>query len=683
MPDITNQGVTLDVAAEGPEVSPDHGLDATVDWTGRTAQLADPDFLARTFNHIFEEADRYRDQFAREWLLAFQQYNGNTDTHDKAAWQSNIHVPLAAQAVDTIASKIVTAMFSTEDDFFEMDPEVVTDEQIVAFAKHCVGWQLRKSESKDNIKDGMKDALICGNGFLKIHFQRFLQAAMAMDYQAPKPLSVFGRIIRPLGGKYTMKSIERAISKLRVDCGVPTNYWKDPTGKNRFIIERVTRGLSDLWAMTEDERDPETGEIIRPAIYDKDVVRRIRPGTHDAKRFIEEAAIKRDMANMSGTRPQQTVDIYELHGDMVDPNTGVVLFRNQLSTYVDRRWCVRKPQRNPFFHAKPPYIAVHAKRLPHQTYGYGVLQQNSKIQEAVNRNWNVILDKMQLQVPAMGYDSTRFKNARDMAGDNPTWRPGKMFAFKPGTIQAGQQNAMVPVATFPGVTEWDVAVNDRLTQLHGMGIATNETATGDETTKRKTKLEVQSQVGANTDIYNDVAVYIEESAIGKLLRMVYDTMLQYEDAYDDPTLLRAFGDQREDARAFLQMVKRLSPEQRWKMFKLDTEFRAVGITNELTRKAKIQDRQAFLQWAQGFPMFMQRLNVDFLLSDMVQLYRFPRAAIMSPEQAMAQAQQQAALGTAATPEGATPQSTVPQPANPNNQLAAAVGNAGKATAPGR
>ena len=123
-----------DVRQRGARATPERGLGASVFYRGNISGLNNPDTLANKFQSLWEYADNYRKKFIPEMLEAFNQYNGDLDQQTKEAWQSNIYVPLPAQAIDVAAGRIAGALFQTED-FFEVAPDRRADDHLTDFAR--------------------------------------------------------------------------------------------------------------------------------------------------------------------------------------------------------------------------------------------------------------------------------------------------------------------------------------------------------------------------------------------------------------------------------------------------------------------------------------------------------------------------------------------------------------------
>lgn len=669
----------------GAQARAENGLGASYFYSGNR-ELLTPEVIANKFQTIWQYCDNYRKRYIPEILSAFSQYNGDAGRTDKEPWQANVNIPLPSQAIDVATGRICQAIFESED-FFEVDPDRRADDLLTEFAKKATKWQIRKSRGMMEIKGAIKDALICGLGILKVHFQVEEQPFTDTVWQ-PARLGLAGQII-PEAGEWAFKDTTRTLRRMRFENPIVTDTWLDPSGKNRFLIQRITRYVSDLWPLTRDLRASD-GTLLRKAVYDPKYVQRVKPGMRDGQRTIEAAQIRRDQATPQGTPGgyDQAVDIYEFWGDFPDPDTGVTLFRNCVATFADRRLTIRYPERNPLLHASPPYIAFQSKQLPHQVYGYGLLHQNRKIQEALNEQANVILDKAMLQVPTLEYDASASKDPAIQNGSRPKFAPGKMWPRKPGA----EKRIFYPVEGFQPVMPMDLAMLDRLTNWYQISSTVPEFATGTQlSNNRKTAEESKVRADAAQQNFNDAAVHLQDQGIGPMLKMVYLTMLQYEDQYDDIDLQRAFGDD-PDALQFIQQMKTMTPAERWRTAYLDAEFKAVGITNEITRQKRLQETGDFMRVVSADPLLSMFIDKPEQLRVAMALYHQPQRMVLKQADAALQAMQMAqlmqmlgptAMGPAGAPGGVPFGGQGPNGApggsatNSHNSLASVAGEAGR------
>lgn len=666
-----------DLSVAGPGVPQEYGPTASFQ-DRRIVHRLTPNDLAQKFAALLRLADDYRKPFTGEWMDAYRQYNGFVDEKDKAPWQLKINVPLPTQAVDIAAARVVSAMFD-DPDMFELDSDAAGLTNQLYTMRNGIRWRLRKSKAKDPMQTAVKDAIICGNGYMKLHYRTDVVPRTTIE-QPRTSMRLGGNVlIHPRAAVPQAVYSEKAVRSLKFEVPFPTNIWLDPSGQGRWIIQRIPRLITDVWALARDQKDAE-GNIIRKAVYDPEEVRKVRPGSKDQERILEESVIRRDLQTVNWAAMDNGVDLYEFWGDFPDVTTGVTLYRNCVATFAWGTNTIRMPEANPLYHSKSPFVSIRPKLQPHQVYGYGLLQANARVHRAINRQANVMGDKSALQVPTLEYDPTMFKDPNDVH-PAPKFAPGKMFARKPGPPE---KRLFYPVEGFQPISEWDVLLFDRLVMIYQMTSGVSEFVAGPpQSSTRRTKGEVLERVEASQQQFNEAAVHIEENAMGPLLEMVWDLMLQFETGWKEPSLLKMFGDSQE-AQGFIQMFSVMSPAERWKEFHLDTEFRAVGISNRIAREKRLKSILDFAKVTQMNPILGMFVDQSSFLRELLKLYDLPLDLVLPQSKALIQAMQNAQLmqmlgpmmGGGAGQAGAGPGGAAPR--NPHNVLAGLSAEAGMA-----
>ena len=645
-----------DISDVGPEKDPDRGLGQSLTNPGTTAGLNDPNRIAQFFATTLNYADDYRKKFTAEWLKAYNQYNGIIDDANKQEWQSRVHIPLPKQSVDITTARVMDSLLSNED-WFDILPYTKADDVRVDRAKKQIKWQLWKSDFREPWSTAIKNAFICGFGPMKVYFEE-TQLDITIDEDVPS-----GQTLNYEGNPVPiMKSQKRATTRVdrRIKFApiIPTDCWLDQTGRNRFVIHKTRRSMADLEAMAKPLLD-EHGQVIREAVYDPEQVKKVKPGNIDPEREVQSSLVRRDTPYVN---KDLGVDVYEFWGDFCDPATGNVLFKNVVATFVNKQVCIRMPQANPFRHGMAPIIVFTPSLAPHQIYGYGLLLAPSLVADAIDRQFNVILDKCLQGVSCVVVYPSALRDPEQLKQDHPIYKPGTHFLGRDP-----DKPPIAPITAFPGPSMEDFNVLDRLTAVYRDAVGVNEFATGTPMTdNRKTKEEVQSRVAATQQVFNDAAVHIESTALSPLLKMVYYTMAQFETEYDDQNLLKMFDDPM--MQQLLAQLKKMSPEERWQQLYLDAEFRAVGISNQITRQDKLNRLMSFLKSIQSDPTLANLVDKRTLLRSYTRLYDIDPAIVLDQADAVIQAQEQQTLSQMMQPPQQQPTATA-EGGNPHNQQA--------------
>lgn len=653
-----------DVPEKGTPAQAEYGPGASIDFPGYRNAI-DKATRVRIFQTLYSDADRYRMPFLAEWQQSFRQYNGDGPDLNKGAWQSRVNVPLPYQNVNTATDRIISSLFQN-DDFFDILPSTRQQTDRVEAAKAIIKWQMWKSNARKPIEIAIKDAIICGHGTLKVYFEPHIEERIE-TYPELQQVPDASWFARSLGRDFqTVNKFRRNsfMSRLlRLEAIIPTDIWIDPSGRGDFIIQRVRRRLSDVWALTEDQKDKD-GQVLVPAIYDKEEVRKIRPGSIDSTADTFASLIRRDTPHLVN---DQGVDLYEFWGDIRDPQTGAVIYHNVVATYAMKQWEIRAPQENPFWHGMAPYINFTYAELPHQVYGYGMLFPVARVQDAINRQFNVILDKGLLQVPTVECDPLAARNPAELTADKTHFVPGKVWQRK-----SQERQIFFPVTGFPPPSAEDLQIIDRLMSIYQMGTSVNEFASGQTLSdNRKTKEEVQARVAAAQATFNASAQHIEQDALSPLMKMIYYLAVQYLEDYSDENLMKMVGDSSQ-AQAYLQSLSQMDEATRWDTMYLDAEFRVTGVTLQIQRQTKLQNLSTLMKMVQANPILMSMISTSEFLKQVMLLLDQPQDMVISGAEAILQAQQQAQIQQLTNPQQGQQQQGGGQTGmNPNNQAASA------------
>lgn len=624
---------SLDVTESGPKAKAEHGRGATFGDHGQ--QDIGREEIEKIFQANFYEAERYRLTFEPEWIANYQQYHGETEDSGKAEWQSQVHVPISAQAVNVAASRVTSVIFGSEE-WFDTRAGARSRDDLDELAKKLVLWQFDKSHGQDPINQSVKDAMICGNGPLKIHVANEVESGVDTVWKKKPPVDFMGTMV-DAGGEWKFVNVRRPKKRLRFESIMPTDFWLDPSGLNRWCIQRIKRTLSDIWALAKDQKSEDGKTIIRKAVYDPDVVAMVTAGSRDQRLDNQAAIIRHERIHSIG---EKTVDVYEFWGDLIDPTNGVTLYRNIVATFVNKQYCIRMPERNPFLHGAPPFIYFRAQLLPHQIYGYGILGQTTKIQAEMDRAIQYVADKMHLSVPMAEVDASAARNPERWQGDHIRIVPGGVIQRK-GAIDP-QRRVITPVQFCEPINQWEIEFVNFLMRAFQM-VTPNEFATGQRlSTERKTKEEVQVQTGAAQAQFNDAAQYIEQTALSPMVNMVYRDMLQFEEDYDDPELQSLVADN-PPQQEMLFKLKAMSPEERWRAMMVDTDFKVTGVTRDVSRQQNLQNTQAFLQIIGNDQTMSMLIDKAQLLRNVTQDLNIRQNLVLEPAQAILQAQNEATI----------------------------------------
>src|SRR5215475_3153419 len=242
-PDNVNSDISHDIDIRGDAAEPIYGRGASFYYKGAREELKyDAEQVRTVFNTLLEECVQHRLNFEGIWQENFLQYHGMTEDSQLSEWQSQVHIPLTSQAVDTAAARVTSVLFGQEE---WVDPPEGDGIQY-RVAKELLQWQLDKSEASDPINQSVKDAFICGNGPMKIHVETFAEPTTRVRRQS-KVKQIFGVPLH-MGTELAFVDGLTVGKRMRFEPIIPTDFWLDASGQNRFYIQRIKCFPSDVWA---------------------------------------------------------------------------------------------------------------------------------------------------------------------------------------------------------------------------------------------------------------------------------------------------------------------------------------------------------------------------------------------------------------------------------------------------
>lgn len=663
-----------DVTQSGPAIRPDYGRGATFDSKGDVPEKGSDhelEMLNSIGSDMLSRAIQYRMPIEQEWIGCYSQYHGELVDKDKNPWQSQVHIPKAQQAVDRAAGRVISVVFSTEEWLAPLSPSKTIDPKL-EFAKQAIRWKLRCTNGEEAFADAIKNALICGNGPMKIHWRTETRSqAIAVEKANPGIMFLGSRIDN--GTQWVLQDQDVAYSELVLEPLYPWDVFLDPTGLNRWMIHRSKRFISDLWEMARPLRDS-NGTLVRPAVYEETAIRHMLPGDRNWRLDMEKAVQVRERLTVQAP---ETVDVWEIWGDFVDPIRGVPMYRNCFATFAGGGGdggtvrCIRRPQRNPFLHRTNPFIYIRGSLRPGQVYGRGILAQGMRLQAEIDRFTQTLIDRTRAAMGMYEADGSSLRDPRAI-NDRAEFKPLKIWTKRPGP----DRKVFTPVNGPVPINEFEVQLRSILENEYDATTGVNEWVTGQSTSNtRKTRAEAQGRMQAAAQPFNESAQYIERSSLSPAVNMIYLLMLQYQD-WNDPALDDLFADD-QTSMQLLEQIRGLTLAERWKVMQLKPEIRVTGVTLDIMRQQMLGRIQQWIQMNGMDPVAGAMVDKAEMQRLVVRMLDLPRALILPNAdqilQALSQAQMQAIVQQ--TLGAMTPGN----PANANNQGAAA-GAAGRQAA---
>ncbi|HKZ42273.1 MAG TPA: hypothetical protein VJ044_15020, partial [Candidatus Hodarchaeales archaeon] len=327
-------------------------------------------------NHILEcrkEADDARKKRLSKNRLNVDMFLGEQDFSYKQPGQSTEFLPKMPIAVEQMCAFVKRGLVQFGDWFSAQPgkgyPNILTPEQIRELMKVYLN-KIATTNNKyttfptlmtDAVKSGLLESLI----ILKVH--GFMSPERAFSIEPGEPL------IDPetLNVQYPEQLVatEKRIWRPRIDLVRAEDYYPDPTGRGLYEIHEVERDISAVVEMAD------------AGIYDASVLNQIEED------FTKESDQRRTESQRGQSEAQspdfrKRIVITEYWGSLLD-SRGRFAERNIVCALANRKYLIRKPEPNPFWHGESPFVAGSILRVPHSVWHKALYDHASQLNVAL------------------------------------------------------------------------------------------------------------------------------------------------------------------------------------------------------------------------------------------------------------------------------------------------------------
>lgn len=265
---------------------------------------------------------------------------------------------------------------------------------------------------------------------------------------------------------------------------------------------------------------------------------------------------------------------------------------------------------NEFWHRKSPYIAFSPLALPFRTEGFGLLEMNRQIDEALNRIACMSVDMQMFRlIPAFEYSPDAYENPEDFeTGLNP----GKMFRRNTNRLQ----DPPISTIKFEDISAGTQQLVAALEKWHQEGGLISDIQQGIPK-YRGIQTATESQILQNNmdNFMGNMAVDIEKLALEPMLTMALDLMLQFIDTAHDPRVASILG---VDA----DVLGGMSKPELYEMVAGNYKVRVRGISEQLWKAEILQQLVQFMNLIGQNPQaWLPYINEDALLRRVLDSFR--------------------------------------------------------------
>lgn len=552
--------------------------------------------LVRFFQAMLEEAKKHRAPRDEIRRLCWALYNNEYDWSEKAWWQHKAPIPKVRSAVDKAVALFRKTLLRMNP-FYGIQAESRMGRTKGRFTMLLTDYWFDQSAIVEAMVDAFKVGLITSESILKIWWMRTrafrprsetrLEDEYTYEFGVPT-----GKITKTFRDAHLE---EYQKGKLGVAPVNPDNLWIVPGTRGRMIIERDECTLNEVESLAKE------------GIYKKEPVERLREKLTSATPISQDTTpdITKE-GRPSATQYLRPVDLYHFWGDIYDYQGRLVKCDSSF-TLATQEILIRDARDNPFFHKEPPYIIGTPYKIPFSTYNRGMVEDVMEIAKSITEMANLIADGALFD--AMKAFAIDVDQLDDPSEARQGLYPGKTFVRKSGnaaapgeplvqTVEVGNvpQEAMNMIALFERYYQEGSYINEWVGGFGGKG----ERTLGEVNIKTQSALEGLDESARN----------LEVTLIEPTLDMVAKVIYQYHEEYTLSRLMDNYPN-------IAIMLQGMLPAERYSVMVGDFAFKMRGLSVMIERQQRIGELKEILQLLSYLPGFIERLNPDATLEEVL------------------------------------------------------------------
>ena len=395
---------------------------------------------------------------------------------------------------------------------------------------------------------------------------------------APEDAPVF--TIGP-GNSLTLKP--RSTMRLKIDLIPYDDHYPDPSPAQHYDIHEVEIAVADL---------PELG-------FSESEIEKMRHASPGGEKIEERR--RRQGITPALPQPLHRVLLREYWGDLIHPQTGKLIAKSIMFLTASGTSVVRKPIRirDILWSGKRPIISVPLLPTPAAEEHHAFIDIARPLVEAESELTNLAIDA--------GFNAALgIKEIRSYMLEDPSVIQG---GLRPGIdleIAEGRGDADVVKRVDTGTLNQDMLnVLDRISRMRQEAFRINDLQLGRLPQRKQSATEIMQVEDAGNDLFSNIALRFEDTAVEPLLELCWLTIWQFA---DDSMIARMGGIVGPENAQSLAM---LSPQERFVCFASAPSFKVQGYKYQLQRVKDLQKLMMLRQQAASNPALLQVITSRF------------------------------------------------------------------------
>lgn len=547
--------------------------------------------IVRTTQNYMREAYEAKRDRMRLNKLNYDIFHHKQDYSHKRPGQSQEFLPKQQMAVEQM-SNFVTQGLVDMGQWYSIERLPGAKGQIVDTADiyHLLQRHLEQAGFMSFVGDAIKTGALASLMIAKVHGKTIQK----------RELSTQSRLNKDLQREVSLFKVDRDVWSLKIELIRPEDYFPDPTGAGLFECQNMWVDKAQVMAMTEGP----------DAIYDAEKVKKLTSYSYD--QYYDESDTKNRETDQSRTYSDYRVRIKltECWGDIIEPVTGEILYKNVTWTIANDTVVISKPKPNPFWHGRSPFVVSPITRVPHSVWHRAPMDGATRHNIAMNELYNLMVDAGMMSV--FGIKQIR----TDWLEDDREVADG----VRPGMTLRASANCPPGGAVLQRVDEGALSsealnmfnlINSEFAQT----AMTNDLRLGSMPSRAVKATEVVEASQSITAMFAGIAKAIESDFIQPILDLSWQTIMQNANDLDNDEVAALLGSEKAN------QLATMSPEERFVQTSQGHKFKVYGVSQTLNKQKDFRKLTSLLQTIGSSEVliesFMKNYSFEKLLAEIV------------------------------------------------------------------
>lgn len=512
-----------------------------------------------TQNYIKEAYEAKRDRM-RLNRLNYDIFHHKQDYSHKRPGQSQEFLPKQQMAVEQM-SNFVTQGLIDLGQWFSVERTPGAKGQVIDIfdVYTLLQRQLEKAGMVSFVGDAIKTGALASLMIAKVH-GKSVRTPVFTARRSPDGMS----LIRE----------DKSTWQLFIELVRPEDFYPDPTGSGLYECQ-------NMWVDKAQVMDLAEGE---DAIYDKALVEKLTSYPFDQYYDYRENRDRETDQSHTYSDYRVRVKLTECWGDIIEPVSGEVLYKNVTWTVANDTVLIAKPKPNPFWHGKSPFVVAPITRVPFSVWHRAPMDGATRHNIAMNELYNLMVDAGMMSV--FGIKQIRTDWLEDDREVADGVRPGMTLRVSSACPPGGQVIQRVDEGALSGeALNMFNLINSEFAQT----AMTNDLRLGSMPSRAVKATEVVEASQSITAMFAGIAKSIEVDFIQPILDLSWQTIMQNADDMDSDEVSAILGI--EKANRLILM----SPEERFAETSQGHKFKVFGVSQTLNKQKDFRKLTSLLQ----------------------------------------------------------------------------------------